>query len=74
MTTRMDATRDTTLVDNTPIDYLDFASPVAGLGSKMGLDATNKWPGETTREWGRPIVMDDGVKKRVDSMWQDLGL
>jgi 4-hydroxy-3-polyprenylbenzoate decarboxylase len=74
MTTRMDATRDTTLVDNTPIDYLDFASPVAGLGSKMGLDATNKWPGETTREWGRPIVMDDGVKRRVDAMWQDLGL
>ena len=74
MTTRMDATRDTTLVDNTPIDYLDFASPVAGLGSKMGLDATNKWPGETTREWGRPIVMDDGVKKRVDAMWGELGL
>ncbi|QRM18628.1 4-hydroxy-3-polyprenylbenzoate decarboxylase [Dechloromonas sp. TW-R-39-2] len=74
MTTRMDATRDTTLVDNTPIDYLDFASPVAGLGSKMGLDATNKWPGETTREWGRPIVMDDGVKKKVDAMWQELGL
>ena len=74
MTTRMDATRDTTLVDNTPIDYLDFASPVAGLGSKMGLDATNKWPGETTREWGTPIVMDDGVKKRVDAMWQELGL
>jgi 4-hydroxy-3-polyprenylbenzoate decarboxylase len=74
MTTRMDATRDTTLVDNTPIDYLDFASPVAGLGSKMGLDATNKWPGETSREWGRPIVMDDGVKKRVDALWGDLGL
>jgi len=74
MTTRMDATRDTTLVDNTPIDYLDFASPVAGLGSKMGLDATNKWPGETTREWGRPIVMDDGVRKKVDAMWQELGL
>ena len=74
MTTRMDATRDTTLVDNTPIDYLDFASPVAGLGSKMGLDATNKWPGETSREWGRPIVMDDGVKKRVDAMWGELGL
>jgi len=74
MTTRMDATRDTTLVDNTPIDYLDFASPVAGLGSKMGLDATNKWPGETNREWGRPIVMDADVKKRVDDMWQDLGL
>ncbi len=74
MTTRMDATRDTTLVNNTPIDYLDFASPVAGLGSKMGLDATNKWPGETSREWGRPIVMDAEVKKRVDGMWQDLGL
>ncbi len=66
--------RDTLLVENTPIDYLDFASPVSGLGSKMGLDATNKWPGETSREWGRPIVMDDDVKKRVDGMWQDLGL
>jgi 4-hydroxy-3-polyprenylbenzoate decarboxylase len=74
MTTRMDATRDTTLVDNTPIDYLDFASPVAGLGSKMGLDATNKWPGETAREWGRPIVMDAAVKQRVDAMWDGLGL
>jgi 4-hydroxy-3-polyprenylbenzoate decarboxylase len=74
ITTRMDATRDTTLVDNTPIDYLDFASPVAGLGSKMGLDATNKWPGETTREWGRPIVMDGDVTKRVDAMWGELGL
>lgn len=74
MTTRVDASRDTTLVDNTPIDYLDFASPVAGLGSKMGIDATNKWPGETTREWGTPIVMDEAVKTRVDAMWQDLGL
>lgn len=74
LTTRMDATRDTTLVDNTPIDYLDFASPVAGLGSKMGLDATNKWPGETNREWGTPIVMDAAVKKRVDAMWGELGL
>ena len=74
ITTRMDARRDTTLVDNTPIDYLDFASPVAGLGSKMGLDATNKWPGETSREWGRPIVMDEAVKKRVDGMWANLGL
>lgn len=74
LTTRMDATRDTTLVDNTPIDYLDFASPVAGLGSKMGLDATNKWPGETQREWGRPIVMDEAVKARVDALWADLGL
>ena len=68
------AARDTTLVDNTPIDYLDFASPVAGLGSKMGLDATNKWPGETNREWGTPIVMDAAVKKRVDEMWGELGL
>ncbi|HZX33591.1 MAG TPA: UbiD family decarboxylase, partial [Rhodocyclaceae bacterium] len=74
LTTRMDACRDTTLVDNTPIDYLDFASPVAGLGSKMGLDATNKWPGETSREWGTPIIMDAGVKKRVDDMWSALGL
>jgi len=74
MTTRVDATRDTTLVDNTPIDYLDFASPVAGLGSKMGLDATNKWPGETQREWGRTIVMDAAVKQRVDDMWGALGL
>jgi len=74
MTTRFDAVRDTTLVDNTPIDYLDFASPVAGLGSKMGIDATNKWPGETNREWGRPIVMDDTVKKKVDAMWGVLGL
>ncbi len=74
MTTRMDATRDTTLVDHTPIDYLDFASPVAGLGSKMGLDATNKWPGETNREWGRPIVMDAAVKQKVDAMWGELGL
>ena len=74
ITTRMDPVRDTTLVGNTPIDYLDFASPVAGLGSKMGLDATNKWPGETNREWGRPIVMDGDVKKRVDTMWGELGL
>lgn len=74
LTTRMDGTRDTTLVDNTPIDYLDFASPVAGLGSKMGLDATNKWPGETNREWGRAIEMSPEVKKRVDDMWSSLGL
>ncbi len=74
ITTRMDPTRDTTLVDHTPIDYLDFASPVSGLGSKMGLDATNKWPGETTREWGRPIVMDAAVKTKVDAMWTALGL
>ena len=74
ITTRIDATRDTVLVDNTPIDYLDFASPEAGLGSKMGLDATNKWPGETRREWGRPIAMDAAVKARVDAMWKELGL
>jgi len=74
MTTRMDPVRDTVLVDNTPIDYLDFASPVSGLGGKIGLDATNKWPGETTREWGRPIVMDASVKARVDAMWAGLGL
>ncbi len=74
LTTRVDAARDTLIAQNTPIDYLDFASPVAGLGSKMGIDATNKWPGETTREWGRPIVMDAAVKQRVDAMWKDLGL
>jgi 4-hydroxy-3-polyprenylbenzoate decarboxylase len=74
MTTRVDAARDTTIAENTPIDYLDFASPVAGLGSKMGIDATNKWPGETSREWGRPIVMDAEVKQRVDALWQQLGL
>jgi 4-hydroxy-3-polyprenylbenzoate decarboxylase len=74
MTTRMDPARDTTLIEHTPIDYLDFASPVSGLGSKMGMDATNKWPGETTREWGTPIVMDAAVKSRVDGMWGELGL
>jgi 4-hydroxy-3-polyprenylbenzoate decarboxylase len=74
ITTRMDPSRDTTLIDHTPIDYLDFASPVSGLGSKMGLDATSKWPGETTREWGRPIEQDPAVKARIDALWQDLGL
>jgi len=74
MTTRMDPVRDTVLVENTPIDYLDFASPVSGLGGKMGLDATNKWPGETQREWGRPIEMDADVKARVNAMWDKLGL
>jgi 4-hydroxy-3-polyprenylbenzoate decarboxylase len=74
ITTRVDPIRDTTLVDNTPIDYLDFASPVSGLGSKMGIDATNKWPGETTREWGRTIEMDAEVKTRVDAIWQGLNL
>jgi len=72
MTTRVDPTRDTTLIDNTPIDYLDFASPVSGLGSKMGIDATNKLPGETDREWGTPIVMNDDVIQRVDDIWQAL--
>jgi len=74
ITTRMDPTRDTVLIDNTPIDYLDFASPVSGLGSKMGLDATNKMPGETDREWGEPIVMDDAVKQRIDALWDELGI
>jgi 4-hydroxy-3-polyprenylbenzoate decarboxylase len=73
ITTRVDPSRDTLLVDNTPIDYLDFASPVAGLGSKMGIDATNKWPGETQREWGVPIVMDEAVKSRVDTLCRGLG-
>jgi 4-hydroxy-3-polyprenylbenzoate decarboxylase len=72
--TRVDPARDTTLVENTPIDYLDFASPVAGLGSKLGIDATNKWPGETARRWGRPIVMDSEVRRKVDSIWPELGL
>lgn len=74
LTTRVDPLRDTTLIDNTPIDYLDFASPVSGLGSKMGIDATNKWPAETSREWGRPIAMDDAVKQRIDTLWDELGL
>lgn len=74
MTTRMDPVRDTTLVENTPIDYLDFASPVSGLGGKIGFDATNKWKGETDREWGRPILMDESVKKRVDEIWETLNI
>ncbi|VAX13528.1 3-polyprenyl-4-hydroxybenzoate carboxy-lyase [hydrothermal vent metagenome] len=74
MTTRMDPARDTTLIENTPIDYLDFASPVSGLGSKIGFDATNKWPGETTREWGQPIEMDEKIKARIDEIWDELGI
>ena len=74
MTTRMDPARDTLVLENTPIDYLDFASPVSGLGGKIGMDATNKLPGETTREWGVPICMDADVKARVDAMWSSLGL
>lgn len=74
ITTRVDPTRDTMLIDNTPIDYLDFASPTSGLGSKMGLDATNKWPGETSREWGTSIHMSPEVKIKIDAIWQELGL
>jgi 4-hydroxy-3-polyprenylbenzoate decarboxylase len=74
ITTRVDPSRDTLLVENTPIDYLDFASPVSGLGSKMGLDATNKWPGETQREWGTRIEMDEATKSHVDEIWSNLGL
>jgi 4-hydroxy-3-polyprenylbenzoate decarboxylase len=74
MTTRMDPARDTVLVENTPVDYLDFASPVSGLGSKLGFDATSKWPGESDRRWGRPIKMTDEVRKRVDSLWDELGI
>ncbi|WP_420599791.1 4-hydroxy-3-polyprenylbenzoate decarboxylase [Neptuniibacter sp.] len=74
ITTRMDPQRDTVMIDNTPIDYLDFASPVSGLGSKMGMDATNKWEGETDREWGVPIEMEPEVQKRVDDIWGDLGI
>jgi 4-hydroxy-3-polyprenylbenzoate decarboxylase len=74
MTTRMDPARDTLIVENTPIDYLDFASPISGLGSKIGFDATSKWPGETSREWGRPIAMAAEVKARVDELWESLGI
>lgn len=74
ITTRMDPARDTVMIENTPIDYLDFASPVAGLGSKMGMDATNKMEGETNREWGSTITMTDEVKARIDAMWKDLGI
>lgn len=74
ITTRMDPARDTTLIENTPIDYLDFASPTAGLGSKMGMDATNKWPGETNREWGDPITMTDDVKTHIDNIWDELDI
>ncbi len=74
ISTRVDPIRDTTLIDNTPIDYLDFASPIAGLGSKMGIDATTKLPGETQREWGRVIEMDNDVKEHIDSIWSELGI
>ena len=74
MTTRMDPARDTLVVEKTPIDYLDFASPEPSLGGKLGLDATNKWPGETTRAWGRPLAMSEAVRRRVDELWAQLGL
>jgi len=74
ITTRVDPVRDTFIAEHTPIDYLDFASPVAGLGSKMGIDATGKWPGETARRWGRPIVRDAEVQRRVDAIWRSLNL
>ncbi|MCU7960776.1 MAG: 4-hydroxy-3-polyprenylbenzoate decarboxylase [gamma proteobacterium symbiont of Bathyaustriella thionipta] len=74
ITTRMDPQRDTLIIENTPIDYLDFASPVSGLGSKMGLDATNKWPGETRREWGQPISMSAQVRAHIDEIWDELGI
>jgi 4-hydroxy-3-polyprenylbenzoate decarboxylase len=74
LSTRMDPARDITLVENTPIDYLDFASPDSGLGSKIGLDATTKWPPETKREWGTEIRMTDAVIEKVSKMWPDLGL
>ncbi len=74
ISTRMDPVRDITTVENTPIDYLDFASPVSGLGGKLGLDATNKMAGETTREWGEKINMEDEVVKKIDEMWEDLGI
>jgi 4-hydroxy-3-polyprenylbenzoate decarboxylase len=72
--TRVDPQRDTLITGHTAIDYLDFASPVPGLGSKMGIDATNKWPGETDRRWGERIEMNEDVKRRVDALWRELGL
>jgi 4-hydroxy-3-polyprenylbenzoate decarboxylase len=74
ISTRCDPARDFTMAEHTPIDYLDFASPVAGLGSKVGIDATNKYAGETAREWGRPIAMSPEVTERIDALWEELGL
>jgi len=74
ITTRSDPARDTTIVENTPVDYLDFASPSSGLGSKMGIDATNKWPGESHRDWGRPIRIDEDVERRVEHLYEALGI
>ena len=72
LSTRVDPARDTLMVENTPIDYLDFSSPVPNLGSKLGFDATNKWPGETTRAWSRPIVPDPAVERRVEDLWSQV--
>jgi 4-hydroxy-3-polyprenylbenzoate decarboxylase len=72
ITTRMDPARDLTILENTPIDYLDFASPVSGLGSKVGFDATNKWAGETNREWGKTISMSPDIIQRVNDIWEIL--
>jgi 4-hydroxy-3-polyprenylbenzoate decarboxylase len=74
ISTRMDPARDITVIEDTPIDYLDFASPIPGLGSKIGLDATDKWPPETKRDWGRTIRMSDNVVEKIDAMWEELGL
>ena len=74
LSTRVDPARDTTFIERSPIDSLDFASPVPGLGSKMGIDATSKWPGETDRTWGRPIAMSPEVKSRIDAIWDTLGI
>jgi 4-hydroxy-3-polyprenylbenzoate decarboxylase len=74
LTTRVDPARDSTIIENTPIDYLDFASPVSGLGSKLGIDATDKWPAETSRQWGRPIAADPAVAARIAALWPELGL
>ena len=74
ITTRVDPARDTLIVENTPIDYLDFASPISGLGGKMGLDATNKWPAETARPWGKPITMDPAITTRVNKLWKEMGM
>ena len=74
LSTRMDPSRDLTVIDRTPIDYLDFSSPLSGLGGKLGIDATNKIGTETTREWGQPLAMDQAVMDRVDRMWSRFGL
>lgn len=74
VSTRMDPARDTVIIENTPIDYLDFASPISGLGSKMGLDATHKLPGETSREWGREIQQNPAIIKKIDEIWSALGI